>query len=65
MNVFVAASTSPKKLTKILTASMILLIVIHVIAMQIYFNDSLGIKDKFGLEYWHVAIFDLDVCMNM
>ncbi len=36
------------------------LVVMHLIAMQAYFNDALGIAERFGLEYWHVSIFDLD-----
>ena len=36
------------------------LVVAHVIAMQIIFNPALELKEDFGLEYWHLAIFDLD-----
>lgn len=36
------------------------LIVAHAIAMQIIFNEALEMKEKFGLEYWHLSVFDLD-----
>ena len=28
--------------------------------MQANFNPALGLKEKFGFSYWHLAIFDLD-----
>jgi len=43
-----------------LTAVMAVLIVAHVLAMQAFFNPALGIRERFALEYWQVAIFDLD-----
>lgn len=36
------------------------LVVVHVLAMQAVFNDSLGLKERFGLHYWQLAFFDLD-----
>ena len=36
------------------------LAVVHIGAMQIIFNDDLGLADRWGLEYWHLSIFDLD-----
>ena len=36
------------------------LAIVHVIAMQIIFNDDLAFADRVGLEYWHLSIFDLD-----
>ena len=36
------------------------LAVVHIVAMQIIFNDKLGLADRWGLEYWHLSIFDLD-----
>jgi len=36
------------------------LIVAHVASMQLIFNDDLGMRDRTGLEYWHLSIFDLD-----
>lgn len=44
----------------VLSAAMLVLIVLHVIAMQANFNDSLGLKDNWGFEYWQIAVFDLD-----
>lgn len=43
-----------------LTTIMAVLTVVHVIAMQANFNEALGLKERFGFKYWHVAIFDLD-----
>jgi len=43
-----------------LGAIMVVLIVVHVLAMQANFNPALGLKEKFGFQYWHVAVFDLD-----
>ena len=37
-----------------------LLAIAHIFAMQIIFNDDLGLADRWGLEYWHLSIFDLD-----
>ena len=36
------------------------LAVVHIVAMQIIFNDNMGLADRWGLEYWHLSIFDLD-----
>lgn len=36
------------------------LVVVHVLAMQAIFNDDLGLGERWGLEYWHLSIFDLD-----
>lgn len=36
------------------------LIVAHLLTMQANFNPALGLKERFGFEYWHLAIFDLD-----
>lgn len=44
----------------VLSVVMLILIVLHVIAMQANFNDALGLKEKWGFEYWQIAIFDLD-----
>ena len=45
---------------RVLVAITIALVVAHVIAMQIIFNEALELKQGLGLEYWHLAIFDLD-----
>lgn len=39
---------------------MLVLVVVHVLAMQAYFNADLAWKEKFGLHYWQLAFFDLD-----
>jgi hypothetical protein len=44
----------------ILLAVMVVLIVVHVLAMQANFNTTLGLKKKFGCHYWQLAFFDLD-----
>ena len=36
------------------------LVVLHVVAMQIYFNEDLGFSDSGRLQYWHVSALDLD-----
>ena len=36
------------------------LIVAHVVAMQLFFNDGLELTNTWRLEYWHVAMLDLD-----
>jgi cytochrome bd-type quinol oxidase subunit 2 len=28
--------------------------------MQAYFNPALGLRERFGFQYWHLAVFDLD-----
>lgn len=43
-----------------LGAVMAALIVVHVLAMQANFNPSLGLKERFGFEYWQLSVFDLD-----
>ena len=50
----------PEKAACFLVAIMMTLIVVHLIAMQIVFNEALEMKEKFGLEYWHFSVFDLD-----
>jgi hypothetical protein len=50
----------PEKAAFALLAIMMTLVVAHLIAMQIIFNEGLGLKAQFGLEYWHLSIFDLD-----
>jgi hypothetical protein len=43
-----------------LGAVMAALVVLHIVAMQANFNPALGLKERFGFSYWHLAIFDLD-----
>lgn len=49
-----------KRTALLLSGVMGVLIVVHVLAMQAYFNDSLGLQEKWGFDYWQVSIFDLD-----
>jgi len=60
MNKQLAFNLDANRTTIILVAIMSALVVIHVLAMQANFNDSLGLKKAWDFEYWHVAIFDLD-----
>ncbi|MFQ5538284.1 MAG: hypothetical protein ACE5GJ_12630 [Gemmatimonadota bacterium] len=50
----------PERIALALMAVAGALIVLHLLAMQAFFNPALGLKERFGLEYWHVAILDLD-----
>jgi hypothetical protein len=55
-----AINLDAKRTTILLTAIMSALVAIHLLAMQANFNESLGLKNALGFEYWQVAIFDLD-----
>lgn len=50
----------PKRAALVLSIPMLVLILLHVVAMQANFNESLGLKEQWGFEYWHISIFDLD-----
>jgi hypothetical protein len=43
-----------------LGAIMAVLVIVHILAMQANFNPALGLKERFGFEYWHLSVFDLD-----
>jgi hypothetical protein len=43
-----------------LGAIMAVLVIVHILAMQASFNPALGLKERFGFEYWHLSVFDLD-----
>lgn len=60
MKAKLAFNLDPRRTTLILTAIMLLLISIHILAMLANFDDLLGLKSTLDFEYWHVAIFDLD-----
>jgi len=36
------------------------LIVLHVVAMRLYFNDDVSLPGSWRLRYWHIAMLDLD-----
>ena len=50
----------PEKAACFLFTIMTTLIVAHVVAMQVIFNEALEMTANFGFEYWHVSVFDLD-----
>jgi len=43
-----------------LGAVTMVLVLVHVLAMQANFNPALGLKERFGFHYWQLALFDLD-----
>lgn len=53
-------SLRPERVTIVLGMFMVVLIVLHVLAMQANFNPAWGLKDQFGFHYWQLAFFDLD-----
>ena len=53
-------SARPGRMAASLAAGAGLLIVLHLLAMQGFFNDGLGLRRRFDLDYWHVAMLDLD-----
>ncbi len=36
------------------------LLLLHVVSMQLYFNDDLAFTNSWRLRYWHVSMLDLD-----
>ena len=60
MKLLTAYSFRAERVALTLGAVMTVLVVIHVLAMQANFNPALGLKERLGFEYWHVAFFDLD-----
>ena len=51
---------SPERAALTLAAVAAALVLVHVLAMQAYFNPALGFDERFDLHYWQLAIFDLD-----
>ena len=60
MQLLTAYSLRPERVSLALGAVTAVLIVVHVIAMQAIFNPALDVGLRFGIEYWHLAFFDLD-----
>jgi hypothetical protein len=60
MSVKLVLNLGAKRTTLILTVVMLLLVAMHLVAMQANFNESLGWKNALDFEYWHISIFDLD-----
>lgn len=52
-------SVSPRRALQVLGSIALGLIVVHLVAMQIFFNPVFEDATP-DLEYWHVSIFDLD-----
>lgn len=60
MNLPTTYSLRAERVTFALGAVMVVLVVVHVLAMQANFNPALGLKERFGFHYWQLAFFDLD-----
>ena len=60
MNLLTSYSLRAERVAFKLAAVVAVLVVIHVLAMQANFNPDLGLKEKYGFEYWQLAFFDLD-----
>ena len=60
MKLLTTYSLRAERVAFTLLAVMLVLIVVHVLAMQANFNAALGLKEKFGFHYWQLAFFDLD-----
>ena len=50
----------PARIAVTLSVIAAVLAIIHVVAMQIIFNDEWALSEKWGVQYWHLSIFDLD-----
>lgn len=51
---------TPQRAALTLGAIAATLVIVHVLAMQAYFNPALGLDERFDLHYWQLAVFDLD-----
>ena len=60
MNSGTRYSLTPERAALTLGAVAAALVLVHVAAMQAYFNPALGLDERFGLSYWQLAVFDLD-----
>jgi len=60
MNFPTTYSLRAERVAFALGAVMVVLVVVHVLAMQAYFNPALGWQERFGFHYWQLAFFDLD-----
>ena len=60
MKLLTTYSLRAERVAFTLVTVMLVLIVVHVLAMQANFNAALGLKEKFGFHYWQLAFFDLD-----
>lgn len=50
----------PEAVVKQLAGVAVALLFMHVLAVQILFNGSLGLVDRLNIEYWQLSVFDLD-----
>lgn len=53
-------SIRAERVAFILIAILVVLLIVHILAMQANFNPALGLKAKYGFHYWQLAFFDLD-----
>jgi len=60
MKLLTTYSLRAERVAFTLVAVTIVLVIVHVLAMQANFNSDLGLKEKFGFHYWQIAFFDLD-----
>jgi hypothetical protein len=60
MKLLTTYSLRAERIALTLLTVMVVLIIVHVLAMQANFNAALGLKEKFGFHYWQLAFFDLD-----
>ncbi len=60
MNSPIVYRLRPGRVALILGLITAVLVIVHVAAMQFIFNDDLGLSDRWGVDYWHLSIFDLD-----
>jgi hypothetical protein len=60
MKTLTAYSLRADRVAFTLGAIMAVLVIVHILAMQASFNPALGLRERFGFEYWHLSVFDLD-----
>ncbi len=60
MKILTTYIVRPERVALTLVTILVILIVVHLLAMQANFNPALGLKEKFGFHYWQLAFFDLD-----
>ena len=60
MKLLAAYSLRAERVASTLAAILAVLVVVHLLAMQAYFNPALGLRERFGLQFWQLALFDLD-----
>ncbi|HHH40343.1 MAG TPA: hypothetical protein ENK50_12315 [Sedimenticola sp.] len=56
----IECSLRPSTLLRWLLLSGIILVLLHLIAVTIYFGDLFDWRETYSIHYWHISIFDLD-----